>query len=296
MICRFRLFTILMPLWLTAICQTAAPRPTSASEPDFAVIRVNHVPAADLAEAIIKLLASESKATSSQGGEGAARAAAPTIVSESLTNSLLVRAEPATVQRIEKLVADLDRKPRAVFVEVVIVAVESAEKPERVVVQSDERGTADAVVEALAQQGEVQVLARTQLMSLNNQPAYIQLGQGKPRVTGVSSTGRGTTRQVSVENVGLVLGLTPRVSPDETVTIEVDLERSGTDPENRSDGDSATGDSVDLGVSSTRMLSLQTTICARDAQTVILGGLTERQGETWRRLVTLLTPRIIDQP
>jgi hypothetical protein len=49
-----------------------------------------------------------------------------------------------------------------------------------------------------------------------------------------------------------------------------------------------------ISTAGTHVLTLQTTVSAKDAQTVILGGLTERQGSKWRRIVVLLTPRIVD--
>ncbi|MCH5377537.1 MAG: hypothetical protein JJ992_26570 [Planctomycetes bacterium] len=246
------------------------------------------------------LLAEGSQAKSSDStakGAEALRADSAVVVPDVLSNSLLISADPTAARRIEELVTTLDRPPQSVLVEVVIVAVESAEKPERIAVQADEKGTADAVVEALSKQGEVRVLARVQLTALDNQPAHIQLGQSKPRVTGVTSTGRGMggmARQVSFENYGLTLKLTPRISAEEMVTLEVNLERSDAAAPERRQADSVSGDGLELQVSGTDTLSLETTVQARSAHTVVLGGLTERQGQKWRRLVALLTPQIID--
>ncbi len=42
----------------------------------------------------------------------------------------------------------------------------------------------DAVIEGLRERGELKVLARPQIMTLDNQPAFIQIGKRVPRITG----------------------------------------------------------------------------------------------------------------
>ena len=100
---------------------------------------------------------------------------------------------------------------------------------------------------------------------------------------------RGQTRQVEMENVGIKLSLTPRMNPGGTVTLETDLERSDVGTAERS---------VELGPGGERadaidVLSLQTTVCAKSGQTVVLGSLTERRGDGWTKLIALLTPQVL---
>jgi type II secretory pathway component GspD/PulD (secretin) len=240
-----------------------------------------NLPVLDLAKALEAFLQGT---TSARAGEG------PVVIPESISNSLIIRGTAKAVERVHELLKQLDQKPASVFVEVVIVNVESDKKPARVAIGGDGQTTADELTEALSKQGRMQVLVRAQLMALHNQSAYLQIGRRKPRVTAVRGSSQGTARSVEMENVGLTLGLTPRVTPEGNVAIEVDLERS--DLAEQEDGIelSPAGDRA-VGVAN---LSLQTTLSARSGQMVVLGGLTEGSEGRWQKLVALLTPTVIE--
>jgi general secretion pathway protein D len=255
-------------------------RESAAEDQTCALYQGQYVPVADLAQAIKAFLEEPSNAQAAER---------PVVVAEPVTNSLMIRGRPQVVKRIHQMIVQLDRKPSAVFVEAVIVSVESAERPARVAVRADGGTTADELIEALSKQGRLQVLARAQLMALDNQAACLQIGRRRPNITGVRRSSDGVSRSVERENVGLSLGLTPRVTPEGTVVMEADLERSDLDAPERGVELTSDGDRT-LGITT---LSLQTTVCARSGQTVVLGGLTEGSGGKWQKLVALLTPQII---
>jgi hypothetical protein len=133
------------------------------------------------------------------------------------------------------------------------------------------------------------VLSRPQIMTLDNQSAFIQVGSRVPRVTGVATNETGQTAAVVDENVGLILGVTPRISPDGLVVMLIDAERSALGPE--AEGVpisiSATGDVVRQPVINTTTAS--TTVAAVSGQTIVLGGLITKNKSVTKRRVPLLS-------
>ncbi|MBX9789876.1 MAG: hypothetical protein K2Y37_13245 [Pirellulales bacterium] len=130
------------------------------------------------------------------------------------------------------------------------------------------------LVRALRESSRLQVLSRPQVMTLDNQPAFIQVGQRVPRVTNVVSNAlTGINSAIELMNVGLILGVTPRISPDGTVVMELDAERSALGP--ISEGIPIAVSPLGIPVLSPRVDTTvaQTTISAADGQTVVLGGL-----------------------
>jgi len=95
------------------------------------------------------------------------------------------------VKRIHEMLRQLDRKPASVFVEIVIVAVQSDKQPGKIAVRSDGGTTADELIDALSNQGSLQVLARAQLTALHNQSASLHIGGRKPRVVNVRESSAG---------------------------------------------------------------------------------------------------------
>jgi type II secretion system protein D len=128
------------------------------------------------------------------------------------------------------------------------------------------------LLRALAENHRVEVLQRPQVMTLDNQPAFIQVGQRVPTISGTTNTANGLTNSMTFQNVGVMLGVTPRISPDGLVVMEIDAEKSALEP-------------VDTGIPITSIngqlirspitdtTTAQTTVSALSDQTVVLGGL-----------------------
>jgi type II secretion system protein D len=157
--------------------------------------------------------------------------------------------------------------------------------------------SSDAVsvlIRSLQESHRLEVLGRPHIMTLDNQPAYIQIGQRVPRVTGnmVSTAGVGQVYNTfELVNVGLILGVTPRISPDGTVVMEIDAEKSSV---NRTEGlplgqTGTTADSTS-GIRSPAFdtTMAQTTVSATDGETIVLGGLIEKRDENLERKVPYL--------
>jgi type II secretory pathway component GspD/PulD (secretin) len=272
------LSTIAMMVLLVSGMSTACGQDGAPEKQTVAVYFGKYVPAVDLSESINAFL------------RGSPNADETVIVPQPVTNSLMVRGKAEVVQRVHEMLKQLDRKPASVFVEVVVVCVESDKRPARIAIGGDGGNSADELLDVLSKQGQLQVLARAQLMALDNQAAFVQIGRRKPHVTSVQESNRGVSRTVERENVGLTLGLTPRVTQDGTVLLETDLERS--DLQDQEDGiEISPGGDQAVGVTT---LSLQTTLCARSGQTVVIGGLTEGAEGKWQKLLAFLTATVLE--
>lgn len=144
------------------------------------------------------------------------------------------------------------------------------------------------LIRALQQSRRMEVLGRPQIMTLDNQPAFIQVGERVPRITGSRFDGQAQTNSVELENTGLILGVTPRISPEGLVVMEVDAEKSTVGRE--ADGIPVTV--VAGGVIRSPKISVttaQTTVSAASGETIVLGGLITKDSETIRRRVPYLS-------
>lgn len=145
------------------------------------------------------------------------------------------------------------------------------------------------LLRALKDSRRMDILARPQLMTLDNQPAFIQVGQEVPTIRGVTITQTGQVNNVDYASVGLILGVTPRISPDGLVVMEIDAVKSEVGPE--AEGIpisiSATGEIIrSPRINTTRA---QTTVSALNGQTIVLGGLITRSSSKIHRRVPVLS-------
>ncbi|HTN77866.1 MAG TPA: secretin N-terminal domain-containing protein, partial [Pirellulaceae bacterium] len=141
------------------------------------------------------------------------------------------------------------------------------------------------LIRALQDSQRLQVLSRPQVMTLDNQSAFVQVGQRVPRITSTTNSQNGITNATVLENVGLLLGVTPRISPDGLVVMEIDAEKSQLGPVDTGIPISINenGDVIRSPIINTTLA--QTTVSARSGQTVILSGLiTKNRSITSRRI------------
>jgi type II secretion system protein D len=178
------------------------------------------------------------------------------------------------------------------------------------------------LLRALEESRRLQVLSRPQVLTLDNQPAFIQVGQRVPRIVGSTLNQIGQQNQIELENVGLILGVTPRISPEGNVVMEIDAEKSAVGPEDEGIPVSVSVDGTIIRSPRVDVTSAQATVSAADGETIILGGLiTDGQREIHRKvpwlgdipvlkylfrydsfiakrteLLIVLTPRIVRSP
>jgi len=150
-----------------------------------------------------------------------------------------------------------------------------------------QRGHVSAVLDALKQQGNLKVVSKPRLRTLNNQPAVVRVGQDLPvfvrQVTQSPGTPPVITTNETIQTitVGTVLSITPQVSADGLITLDITpavsrLVRTET---------SATGQ-TNAPVIDIRQAS--SIVRIRDGATIVMGGLVQEGGSTTHRKIPLL--------
>jgi len=146
----------------------------------------------------------------------------------------------------------------------------------------------NVLLRALEESRRMQVLSRPQILTLDNQPAFIQVGQRVPRIVASSLNQIGQQNQIALENVGLILGVTPRISPEGNVVMEIDAEKSDVGPESEGIPISISAEGGIIRSPRVNVSSAQATVSAADGETIILGGLiTNSQREIHRKVPIL---------
>lgn len=126
-----------------------------------------------------------------------------------------------------------------------------------------------ALLHALQANGDVNVLSTPNLLTMDNQKAEIMVGSNIPFVTGQSQNaatgGAAILTSVDRKDVGITLRLTPQITSDDSVRLDIYQEISdviataGLDPNK-------------VGPSTSKR-SASTTVVVKDRQTMVIGGL-----------------------
>ena len=121
-----------------------------------------------------------------------------------------------------------------------------------------------ALIQALKSKTKSNLLSTPSIVTMDNEEAYIVVGQNVPFVTGsVATTTAGINPYTTVErkDVGVTLKVVPHIGENGTVRLEVEQEVSAVQPK---------GEAQDL-ITSKR--AIKTSILAEHGQTIVLGGL-----------------------
>jgi len=129
------------------------------------------------------------------------------------------------------------------------------------------------LVRALEIESRLEVLARPEIMTMDNQPGFIQVGERVPFITSSQLTVNGTVNTTELINTGIILSVTPRISPDGMVVMAIQAERSAV-------GDESDGIPISINqngdVIRSPKIDTQTAtavVSARSGQTIVFGGL-----------------------
>lgn len=135
----------------------------------------------------------------------------------------------------------------------------------------------------------LRVISRPQIQTLDNQPAFVQVGKRVPRITGTAINQVGQSNTVALENIGLILGVTPRISPDGLVVMEVDAEKSELGPESEGIPVAFSAQGTVIKSPVIEVTTAQTTVSATSGDTILLGGLIQKSNEVLDRRVPWLS-------
>lgn len=141
------------------------------------------------------------------------------------------------------------------------------------------------LIRALQHSRRLQIISRPQVQTLDNQPAFVQVGARVPRITSTQVVNNSTINATELVPVGILMRVTPRTSPDGLIVMEIDAEKSelGSEAEGIPISINANGDVIRSP--QIKITTAQTTVSARSGQTIILGGLiTQTKDEVSRRV------------
>ena len=211
-------------------------------------------------------------------------------------NSLIISGPPDAVEEVRKLLEGLDQPLSQVMLDVEIGEAPVGVDDETKEAAAPEPGEQDnTLVEQwrwAQRPAQMTTIGRVQLTTLDNQPAFAQMGARVPMVVGVSKSADGEeVRNASLINVGLIVAVTPRITPSGSVVMEIDAEQSQLGPEAEGVHISITGDKV-VRTPQVNTTSIQSTVTVSGGQSVILGAVTPR-GQADKALIVVITPHII---
>jgi len=147
--------------------------------------------------------------------------------------------------------------------------------------QIDDNLTMVVILNALKETNNANILSTPSILTLDNQEAFITVGQNVPFVTGsFTSTADSATnpfQTIERENVGITLTVTPHINEGDSVVLDISQEVS-----------SLSGLSVAASDLITNERKIQTKVLAVDGQIVVLGGLIKDDVQDAQQKVPLL--------
>lgn len=214
------------------------------------------------------------------------------VVAEQTSNALLISASPRYFDQVKSLIEELDQAQSQVLVQVLIaeVSLDSGLDlglewnyngvPYAAGIEVNEAswisgGFSSAVTggdysflfRTLEDKGRLEVLSRPQIVTADNKPAVIKVGQTIPLITDSRVTERGDTiNSFRYENVGINLRVTPRIAPDGFVKLEV-----GTTNSTVSSSTVRINNEAEVPIVNERVAS--TTVTVQSGQSILIGGL-----------------------
>ena len=234
------------------------------------------------------------------------------IIPDPGSNSLLVRGTATDSTLVQEAVHALDVRPLQVLIEVIIAEVRKDRSlsygldlavPQTTVpahpsfsVGGSQEGlglgdfalrvmrqgprSLDATLRAAASRGDARILSRPILLAINNESAEILVGSQRPFVQvqrSLPTEAPSRDQVVQYRDVGTRLLVRPTISADGYIALQVTQEVNAATSETQ----------FDAPIISTR--TVQTRLVVRDSQTVVLGGLSDRQRDNSQRGVPFLS-------
>lgn len=145
------------------------------------------------------------------------------------------------------------------------------------------------LLRALSANRTVEILSRPQIRTLDNQLGRINVGQNVPVVNGFTNNGAlgQIVPTVLRDDSGIILEVTPRITPDGRIVMQIGAERSNYDLQN---GVTLTTDALGNAIQAPvkNISRAVSTIAVADEQTIVLGGLIQKTETTLERKVPWL--------
>jgi len=226
------------------------------------------------------------------------------------TNTLLIFASPSDWVQIQRILAELDRAPRQVLIEASILEVTLGQSfrlgvdwsviSDKTTVSSigNRAGTigaqfpgfsvtylskdVQAAIDALGSRTRVEVVSAPKIIALDNHTAHLQVGDQVPIITqsaqSTLTNSSSLINSVDYRSTGVILDVTPRISGENQLVLDVVQEVSSVGSTTTSDIDSPT----------IQQRRFESTLVLHDGGTVALGGLISSNRSHGRSGVPLL--------
>jgi len=160
--------------------------------------------------------------------------------------------------------------------------------------------------EELKKTKQLTVLSRPQIITLDNQPAHIQVSGCEVFADGVGQRSDVRSKQKDHQEVGLEVGITPRIASEGQVVMEIDLQvrqlrpvrtdvtvtvspAEGVATPAETNGNKRAGRALRIVTT-----TAQTCLSLTAGRTLVLGGLMSDPDAPEEELLLILTPRIVD--
>jgi len=137
------------------------------------------------------------------------------------------------------------------------------------------------LLRALASRRTVQILSRPQVRATHNNEAYVTVGQRVPLSGGLSQNNNSTVSDITYEDVGITLRVTPRITPTGMIAMNVFADKSSLAPVSVPTGVGTTSPVIDQS-------QAQTTVNVPNGQTIVIGGMITKLDGTDERKVPWL--------
>ena len=128
----------------------------------------------------------------------------------------------------------------------------------------------NVLIRALERDQRIQILSRPHVTVEHNQAARLQVGRSIPTIGDTTINANTTTNSIEYRDIGIIMEVTPTVSPDGLIIVNFGIEKS----------DRAAGDDIQIptgnGVATAPAFSVTeavTVISARSGQTIAFSGL-----------------------
>lgn len=137
-----------------------------------------------------------------------------------------------------------------------------------------------AFLNAIASNGNVNIVSTPNLLTLDNEEAEIKVESEEPipGQTSITGTGIATQNSVDFRKAGLTLKITPQIGYGDMINLKIEQELSTFNTAQR----------PELQAPATITRKVSTNVLSQDGQTIVIGGLMEDQANDTKRKIPIL--------
>jgi type II secretory pathway component GspD/PulD (secretin) len=216
------------------------------------------------------------------------------------TSNVLISAPPSAMREIERLLGQLDKRPRQISITAWIVDLRPELKEGETGPSAPffSTGSRKEFVEQLAKlekEGRVAIVNQFQFTTADNQPVSAQQGERKPRITATNVTTTGRINTTTFENVGTLMKFHARVIANNELAMTATVEKSYIGPESK--GIIIAEPNVGLVVRSPSYMTLtaQTTVNMKNGEVVNVAGLKSKPDSAADDFQVLIVAEILPE-